>query len=226
MSGRAQTPVRKIPIGTRSVTGTMPSGDRFESSLERDLMYLLDFDSNVDKFVPQPVTIEYMDGDGKPHTYTPDILIYYRNDISVERNLRNILGEVKYREDLRQNFKEYRPKFKAAIRFAKERGWSFRLLTEREIRTPYLKNAKFLSRYKKIDSNSISDQITLVLEKIQELQDTNVDSLLAEIYQDKINQAQLLPIVWHLIANQRIGCNLNIPVTMSTRIWMIGVRNE
>ena len=85
MSDQAQTPVRKIPIGTRSVTGTMPSGDRFESALERDLMYLLHFDSNVDKIVPQPVTIEYSDGDGKLHSYTPDILIYYRNNISAEK---------------------------------------------------------------------------------------------------------------------------------------------
>jgi hypothetical protein len=226
MSDQPHFPSRKIPIGSRSVTGTMPSGDRFESALERDLMYLLEFDSSVDKIVPQPVSIKYLDGDGKLHSYTPDILIYYRENKSAEKNLRIILGEVKYREDLRLNFKEYRPKFKAAIRYAKERGWRFRLFTEREIRTQYLKNAKFLSQYKKFDPNSISDQITLVLEKIRAVRETNVDLLLAAIYQDKMSQAQLLPIVWHLIANQRIGCDLNLPVTMSSRIWMQGVGNE
>ena len=48
-------PVRKIPTSTRSITGVMSTSDKdgqaFESTLERDLMYLLKFDVTVDKFV-------------------------------------------------------------------------------------------------------------------------------------------------------------------------------
>jgi len=219
MTDQRHIPVRKIPISTRSVTGTMPGGERYESSLERDLMYLLRFDINVAKFAAQPLTIQYLDGGGKEHKYTPDILIHHRKDIFPAKTLPIILGEVKYRDDLRQNFKEYRPKFRAAIHYAKEQGWQFRLLTEREIRTPYLENAKFLLSYKNPYPYPDGDQIFLVLDKLKELRETDVETLMVSIYRDKWNQAQLLPFIWHLIAIRRIGNDLSIPITMRSRIW-------
>jgi hypothetical protein len=42
----------------------------------------------------------------------------------------------------------YRPKFRAAQRYARQQGWRFRLVTERHMRTPYLENAKFLRPYR------------------------------------------------------------------------------
>ncbi|MDO9010364.1 MAG: heteromeric transposase endonuclease subunit TnsA [Gallionella sp.] len=219
MTDHQHSPVRKIPISTRSVTGTMPGGERYESALERDLMYLLRFDINVDKFIPQPLTIHYKDSNGKQHKYTPDILIHHRKDIFPAKTLPTILAEVKYRDDLRQNFKEYRPKFKAAIHYAKEQGWRFCLLTEREIRTPYLGNAKFLLPYKRIDPNQDAQNISLVLNKLVELRETDVETLLVSIFRDKWNQAQLLPVIWYLIANRRIGNDLSLAITMRSRIW-------
>jgi hypothetical protein len=61
-----------------------------------------------------------------------------------QRHHRSVLYEVKYRDDLRAHWQDYRSKFKAARRYACTQGWVFRLITEREIRTPYLKNATFL----------------------------------------------------------------------------------
>lgn len=222
MTNVPQSPVRKIPIGTRSVTGTMPGGARYESTLERDLMYILRFDLNVDSFHAQPVTITYIDAHGKQRTYTPDILIHHRKDILPAKKLPTILAEVKYLDDLRQNFKEYRPKFKAAIRYAKEHGWQFRLLTERDIRTPFLQNAKFLLPYMNPDPYPEFDYIHLILQRLRELRETDVETLLVSIYRDKWNQAELLPIVWHLIANRRIGNDLNVPITMRSPIWALG----
>ena len=105
---------RKIPIGTRSVTGKHAmAGVPYESSLERDLLTLLQFDLNVDKVVTQPVTIEFIDAAGKPRRYTPDVLAHYRQDIPSERCLRPVLCEVKYQDELAENFPELKPKFKA-----------------------------------------------------------------------------------------------------------------
>jgi hypothetical protein len=219
MDDLQQSPVRDIPIGTRSVTGTMPDGSRFESTLERDLLYILRFDINVAKFIAQPVKIEYTDDKGKLRTYTPDIIIHHRKGILQAKTLPTILGEVKYRDDLRQNFKEYRPKFKAAIRYAKERGWQFRILTEREIRTPYLQNAKFLIHYMQPDPYPSGYHIHLILDKLHEFREMDVETLMVSIYRDKWNQAQLLPTIWHLIAIRRIGNDLSIPITMHSRIW-------
>ena len=76
-------PVRRIGIQSRSITGTMPNGARYESSLERDLMILLNFDPLVYLYTPQPITISYKLPDGSWHKYTPDGLIEWHQDISV-----------------------------------------------------------------------------------------------------------------------------------------------
>jgi len=48
-------PVREIGVQSRSITGTMPDGNRYESSLERDFMLLLKFDPSVELYTPQPL---------------------------------------------------------------------------------------------------------------------------------------------------------------------------
>lgn len=199
----------------------MPTSDKddqaFESTLERDLMYLLKFDMTVDKFIAQPVKIKYLDKENTPHTYTPDIIIYHRKDFPEARKKKTILAEVKYKDDLCKNFREYHPKFRAAMRYAKERNWLFKVYTEAHIRTPYLKNAKFLLGY--LHSSYDPIVIDSLLNRINELRETDPQGLLASFYTDKWNQAQLLPAIWHLIARRSIGTNLQYPLTMSSRIW-------
>lgn len=142
-------PVRTVPKNSRSLTGLVPnprtqSMTAFESSLERDFLLLLDFDPDVEFFEEQPVTIVYHDATGRRRTYTPDVLVRYRTDRLQARHTKPRLCEVKYCEDLRQHWAEYRPKFRAAQRYAQQQGWRFRVVTERHVRTPYLENVKFL----------------------------------------------------------------------------------
>lgn len=192
-------------------------GQAFESTLERDLMYLLKFDVTVDKFVSQPVKVKYRDKDNSLHTYTPDIIIYHRRDFQEARKKKTILAEVKYKDDLCKNFREYHPKFRASMRYAKERDWVFKIYTEDHIRTPYLANAKFLLGY--IDTNFEPVIIKSLLDRLDELRETDPQGLLASFYTDKWNQAKLLPAIWYLIARKSIGTNLHYPLTMSSRIW-------
>ena len=78
-------PVRKIPTSSRSITGLMPTSTSenqyFESTLERDLMYLLKFDLTVDRFVSQPVNIKYIDEQNTARSYTPDLIIYHQKPL-------------------------------------------------------------------------------------------------------------------------------------------------
>ena len=76
-------PIRKIPKNYRNITGIAPYNKAigiaaYESSLERDFLTLLEFDSNVQHFEVQPITIEWFDPAGKKHIYTPDVLVYYQ----------------------------------------------------------------------------------------------------------------------------------------------------
>lgn len=211
-------PVRKIGVQSRSITGTMPDGNRYESSLERDFMLLLKFDMAVDVYTPQPLKMSYQGLDGAWHRYTPDGLIEWRKDLNPSE-ARPVLVEVKYREEFQGSWKEWRARFRAAKNFAKSKGWEFMVFTEREIRTPYLENACFLLPYlNRTDAPEIEEW---VLERLSSVRETTPQELVELLYQDKWNQAALIPVVWRLVAERRIGCDLIEVLTMRSPIWTL-----
>ena len=215
-------PVRQIPKNYRSLTGMVAnirtqSLSAFESSLERDFLLLLDFDPDVETFEVQPVRIEYRDGHGRHHRYTPDVLVRYRAGESAGQARMPLLGEIKYRDDLRQHWIEYKSKFKAAKRFARAHGWMFRLITERDIRTPYLTNARFLRAYRTLPTDqALCLQLSSCLNDHAEM---TPKKLLTALFTDCWQQAQALPMLWQLVAVRRIEAELSQPLTMNSRLW-------
>jgi hypothetical protein len=213
--------VRKIGINTRSMTGRHGfSGQQYESALERDLLDLLAFDLNVDRAETQPVTIEYLGDDGRLHLYTPDVLILYRRDILPARDMPHILVEVKYRDEYRGRYHELKQRFRAARRYARERGWVFRVLTEREIRTPYLDNARFLRPYR--DLPEAPELEEALLRRLQGLGETCPADLLESLADDDLSRSRYLPNLWKLIANLNVGADLMQPLNMRSLIWHCG----
>lgn len=214
-------PVRSIPRNYRSLTGKVNNARNqvavaFESMLERDFYLLLDFESTVASFEEQPVRIGYEYPAGTRRTYTPDVLVYYCADPAVASTPAPMLCEVKYREDLRTHWNAYKPKFKAARRYARQRRWVFRLITEREIRTPYLKNVKFLREYRRrvVDR----DDCCRLLAALAAQGETDAKALLTKLSPTRDTYAKLLPVLWHLVAVGRIGANLAVPLTMRTTL--------
>ncbi|CAG0995396.1 hypothetical protein RHDC4_02787 [Rhodocyclaceae bacterium] len=172
---------------------------------------------NVYQVETQPVVIEYLDDRGQARTYTPDVLVRYRRDVLPARDMPHLLVEVKYRDEYRGRFHELRQRFKAARAFARELGWVFRVLTDREIRTPYLDNARFLRPYREIGA---APQIELtLLEALQCLDNASPAMLLATVARDDQTQASYLPHLWKLVANFDVGVDLTQPLTMYCRIW-------
>lgn len=220
-------PVRRIGRSHRSLTGQVASvknavANEHESRLERDLLIILEFDLNVGRYQAQPLRVPYRDAGGDKHTYTPDVLVEYRRDILPARWLKNLLCEAKFRADLEANWALLRPKFRAAVAYAKERGWRFKILTEREIRTPYLANARFLRGYRRgtlsEEESAVAEQI---LETLFEMRATTSEGLLGGLRECAENQAQILPILWRLVATGMIGIDLRLPLTMQSPLWSV-----
>lgn len=207
---------RKIPKNYRNVTGlaySEKSEDKvgFESTLERDFYRLLEFDNNVRRYDVQPVTFNYC-FKGKVRKYTPDVLVDYADQIT-------ILFEVKYRQDLKDNWLEYRPKFKAAIGYAKRNGMRFKLISEYEIRTPYLDNVKFLLSFRRNNANEAHE--VMLVRRLKELCETTPEVLLLAVFRDHWSRAELIPSLWRLVALGVIEADLNTPISMSTKIWSV-----
>jgi hypothetical protein len=222
-------PVRSIPKNSRSLTGKVIDfrshrAVSFESALERDFYVLLDFDPTVAHFEEQPVTIAYQDPRGVRRTYTPDVLVHYRPALPNQREPRPGLYEIKYRDDLRTHWQDYQSKFKAARRYARAQGWVFRLITEREIRTPYLKNATFLRQYhdRGLDRGDRHRMLALLAGRGE----TSPETLLASLSPDRWERARLLPVLWYLIAVGEVGADLTVPLTMHSCIWSLDPPEE
>lgn len=209
-------PSRRILRNYRNVTGYLPSEkgaySAFESTLERDFYLMLDFDEDVLSWESQPLTLEYK-FEGKQRQYTPDVLARYDE--------RHVLYEVKYRSELKEKWLQLKPKFKAAIHYAKQQTilnnpTTFHIVTEHEIRTPYLKNLHFLQRYRQdAVPDAAIEQIRLVLLSRSQ---TTIQSLMHESRGSMTEKARLLHWLWCLVAQHKVVADLLVPLTQSTLI--------
>ncbi|MBV9772833.1 MAG: TnsA endonuclease N-terminal domain-containing protein [Gemmatimonadetes bacterium] len=205
------------------MTGCLASdkavGDaQYESTLERDLYTLLEFDPAVSSYEVQPVRIDYIDEEGKARHYTPDVLVHYEKRPRGESPRRPLLCEVKPVAQLAGHWREIRRKVQAARAFVGTRDWEFRVLTERHIRTPYLDNARFLLPFKRRPTDQAAE--ALLVDRLRELRSTDPQTLLAAVYWDPENRDLLIPSLWKLIAYGIVECDLGLPLTMTTRIWL------
>ena len=218
-------PVRKIPKNYRNITGIAAHSKAngaaaYESSLERDFLSLLEFSNDVAQFEVQPVSIEWFDPSGKKRTYTPDVLVHYKQShhATIE-----ILYEVKYRSDIKENWLTLKPKFKAAVAYCKARGWRFKLITEVELHTIYMDNVRFLLPYvtQGVLHEHYEAHMTLLDKQIRAVKTSTPNELLASIFDDEWSRAELLPTLWYLIGTFQIGIDLNQPLSMQSKIWSI-----
>ncbi len=206
------TGVRRIQSNVRSLTGIV-NGQEFESSLERDLLMLAHWDNEVEWYQSQPVKIDYIDSLGNARNYTPDLLISFKT-----AQTKPLLCEVKYRKEYAKKWKEIKPKFRAGKAYAKANGYEFRVFTEREIRTNYLKNIQFLWRYR-IDQPYPEHQQTLMA-ALSKMGDSDPNTLLDACCTTKTQRGEAMWTLWYLIANEVIQCDLRQPLTMQTQIWI------
>jgi hypothetical protein len=136
-------PVRKMPrYGAQKNIGKFASVKTgriawYESLLERDYMYLLDFDPQVRHWHEQPFKIRYI-LDNKTHFYTPDL--------EVHRDTRKQVVEVKSQHQVDSG--EFDTIFRLSTSICAEEGYQYLVATDRIIRQqPKLDNVKKLWKY-------------------------------------------------------------------------------
>lgn len=212
---------REIPIKEYSLSGSIVSIKNneiieFESSLERDFICLIEFDTDVIKYCHQPIKIYFNDD---KNYYVPDFYVEYRNG-------KKEVIEIKYSDDILVNHDLYKNKFKAAKEFCQKNGITFKILTEIDVRNEYLENVKFLLRYSTsyrhggvIPINSAKD-IELIKTKIRALKSSTPNLLLSSITDSLEKRAELLYLIWYLVLINEIKTDLKIKLTMNSKIWI------
>lgn len=221
---KISTKNRKIGYTYGSVSGNFSfrkeKSIAFESLLEKDLLTLLEYNQTVLDVIEQPVTLEYINDNGREASYTPDFLVYFKTgnrSRTFSSYDRPLLIEVKPHDVLLKKFNELRPKFKMAMKYAIENGFTFKIYDEKRIRGVYFRNISFVERYKTLQYDSHEEKH--ILSHLNKLGQTSIDQLLAYLYASKIQQGIAIGQIWNMLANHKIACDMHIPLTQNTTIW-------
>ncbi|HEY9204988.1 MAG TPA: TnsA endonuclease N-terminal domain-containing protein [Candidatus Methanoperedens sp.] len=206
------SPARNITnrTGFKKTVGKFPSLKMrrtvmWESQIERDFLYLLEFDADVLSFYEQPVEILYAHKT-KTGRYFPDLY--------VERRSCKELIEIKPSSKL--NDPKNKIKFLAGEEYCRRRGWIFRVVTDDNIREGnLLKNVKLLNRYAAVDVSTEFEQHT------QSLVETNDGEIgLAELIvrsREKFGKAAISNI-YSLLYHQLLYADLKKTLSDQTTI--------
>jgi len=192
----------------------------FESTLERDLLTLLEFNDSVEDVVEQPLTIEYENHNGRTVTYTPDFLVYFKEpDAALLRLQRKpLLIEVKPTDKLQKYFQELRPRFKVATQYAHANDMIFKIYDERRIRTQYLKNIMFLKRYTRHEFQKEDEN--LILTYVNSIGNISIEYVLEALSATREQRTLILNNIWHMLLHKKLLCHFDKKLNLQTEIWI------
>lgn len=207
-------PVRKIRPTRRSVSGCHSfrghTSIPYESTLERDFVILQEFNHHVRQIISQPVAIPFVLRNRTYH-YTPDYLVLFQ-----DHDHKGMLVEVKPETKWRKNWREWLTKWKAAYRWANERGFLFHIYDESRIRGIVLHNTQSLLRFRH-PSNNVADT-DIACRLIAQTNGVKVSDFLSHFPLTERNQWQQL--LWHLLANGILRVDLTEPLSENTLVFI------
>lgn len=217
MESSRPSQVRKLRPTRRSVSGYYvfrgKASVAFESTLERDFIIQMEFDSSVEEVIPQPCEIAFTGNKGRRYTYTPDFLVYFRDAV----NRPPMLVEVKPTEQWKESWRKWSEKWKTARRYAKEQGWQFRIMDDSRIRNQVLTNINYLTRYKR---TAVSSDLTDALMKTVATGEYSSFGELLSAHANSGDSHQLKRTIWHLVANRKLDCDLSVELNDNTLLWI------
>lgn len=206
-------PARKIKnnYGKKN-TGYFPSkkngrGIAYESLLERDYMYLLEYDDDVISYLEQPITLEYVYLNRK-RSYTPDI--------KVERNNKIQIIEIKPYEKLKLILEDdkFKTKLDVAANYCLHNQFEFKIVTDMDIRNgSLLNNIMFLHRYANIDIPAIEK---LKIKNELAFQELELNILVSRFNNEDTNKIKVY--IFSMIYHKIIKTNLDKSITMNSVI--------
>ena len=223
MEKQGPTQTRKIKPTRRSVSGIYAFRGKtaiaYESTLERDFIIRKEFDLRVQKIIPQPIQIPFVLPSGRAYTYTPDFLVYFQS--ANERGgicTKPVLIEVKEESEWRENWRSWLPKWKAAYRYARQEGWTFKIQDESRIRDDdAFKNIKFLEIYQRM--HFPAEELQKTLERVRLMGSVTCQDVLPAQVKDELSNRHAKSLVWHLLATRRLDCDISQPLNDQTTLW-------
>lgn len=208
-------PVRNINnIRSRKNVGYFPSTKNcrnisFESLLEEDYIYLIEYEKSVLSYLEQPVAIEYYYNSRK-YKYTPDFKVNRNSKIQlIEIKPKNILLKLLEKENEKR-------KFNAAYEYCKRMNFEFKIITDEDIRSGnVLKNIKYLYFYANI---KVPSYIKLLINNVLINNSMNIETLDTNLKMLDNTYNNFKPFIYSLIYSHFLSININNPISHSSMI--------
>lgn len=183
-----------------------PSGPQWtESDLEAQLLTQLAFAPGVYDLMTQPI-IRYVDEKGVEKSYTPDIAVQLHADIDDYPS--RYLIEVKRQAVVDADDGTLARKFTIGRLGAAAAGAEFRVMTERQIDTAYLTNARLLKQRQAEDFDT--EHMGLVLDTIAQAP-TNLADLIDSLGQAGMTEPLVRDVIERFVAHRIVNCDLMQP---------------
>jgi hypothetical protein len=197
-------------LHTGPVRGDFPSLKlgrmvRYGSTIERDLLYFLEYWQAVTWYQEQPMTIEHIMADGQIRHYIPDYEIH-------EGYVR-IIAECKPTAQLESSQAVQQRQIGQA--WAETNDYCFVTFTDTELRTGHqLENLKLLWRYARHRNQDLQLEMHNYMKR-------NVLYSIDELCQQLSKSPQdMTPMVCYLLFHQKLDMDLTQAFSRSTTIWM------
>jgi hypothetical protein len=196
--------LRRIPLSRRAhIIGFQPLATgtaEHESALERDFVVLSSFRDPHAVITAQPITITFQLG-AVTRRYTPDYSVAWSDG-------KREIVEIKYLSDLRANRERFKERFAAMEDWARARGATFRVATEREIRGCALENAKRLLPLRTVAFDP--DIAQSVVSAVRRLVIPTFADVMTAVPADR---PSVLATLWCLLARGALYVDLSLPIT-------------
>ena len=211
-------PVRKIPPNRRVTTGFFYSHINarliaYESLVERDFYQMLEDQADIiEKYEEQPLKVEKR-WNGKITSLFPDCLITYKP----WTEKKPLLVEIKSEKEIIDpaNAEAFKIDCDVLEAYAKKQNMDFKVVFDTDIRGQYLKNLKFLNKYRD-KPGKLREYENSILETVRAKGPVAVSGILDDLAKDTIERAHILPSIWHLLQVKALKTDLYKPLSNSS----------
>jgi len=211
-------PVRKVSNRGGNITGSFPSqikGEKvkYESTIERDLVFFFKFDPTVLTYYAQPMVITETDTEGNTHTYTPDFLVV--------RTDRKEIIECKPEELL--DHPHTQQQIQLGETWAANNDHDFAIVTDTNLRSGYtLENLKLLWRYSRqtVPTATLARCIDYREKRLEGISFQDLALYLSTLATQEVQQPFMqAPLIYNMLFRHILRTELTVPITRETLLW-------
>jgi len=188
---------------------------RCDSYLEKDFFIQLDFDPAVIAWRAHPFQISYLYR-GRLRRYTPDALVLRRKVSGIVYQVVEVTSSYLLAKD------EVARAIEVGERFCSDKGWEYRVVTEKEVRSGhFLENIKRIRRYRR--QRPPLQYLLAIREGLNSMGKQASIADLADAVK-RLNTDHIIPYIYLLLYNRELFADLQSPLTRGTLVGVTPAR--